>query len=209
MKYNEPQAEQRAYTIGHIIKDLIDVRSIVHKLETVKVWQDVFSEWPYEKPIVDYWIWASPHSNIKMPVSYSPLDLLGDMGGLVFIIGLIGRYVFDSCARGNLKAAAASSMYTWGNNHDKEKSGESSSLDDTSKQVDLLSKEKNYILPTSPYHVSCLGRCTRNKLVYQKYSDATRSVEADIERSLDVSVLVRRLRMHGLALRLWLDTKQR
>ena len=38
VKYNEPQAELRAYTIGHIIKDLIDVRSVVHKLETIKVW---------------------------------------------------------------------------------------------------------------------------------------------------------------------------
>ena len=140
----------------------------------------MFSEWPYEKPIVDYWIWASPTSNIKMPVSYSTLDLLGDMGGLVFIISLLGRFLFDSCARGNLQAATASSMYTWGSPLNKDKPGESSSLDDSSKQLDLLNKEKNYIKPKSHWHTSCLGLCCRNKLEYRKYSDAVKSVDSDI-----------------------------
>ena len=118
IKYNEPQAESRVYTIGHIVKTVVNIASTVHNLQTVKVWQDVFSKWPYDKPIVDYWIWAAPETIITASDSYTVLDLLAEVGGLVFMIVLIGRYFLEGCARGSLVAVKASRLYTWKDSDD-------------------------------------------------------------------------------------------
>ena len=67
-------------------------------METVKVWQDVFSEWPFAKPIVDYWIWAAPDTQITSKEAYTPLDLMADLGGLTFFLFILGRFLLSTCA---------------------------------------------------------------------------------------------------------------
>ena len=113
IKFNEPQQNARVYSIGHLVKDFVGISSTIHTLKTVKLWQDIFSAWPFDRPIVDYWIWAAPESNIRAKLSYTVFDMLADVGGLVFIFGVIGRFLLDTCARGNLAAVMASRLYTW------------------------------------------------------------------------------------------------
>ena len=90
----------------------------------MKLWQDIFSEWPFERPIVDYWIWAAPESNITASETYTLIDMLADVGGLVFIVGVIGRGILDTCSKGNLAATLASRLYTWRDETDEAASPE-------------------------------------------------------------------------------------
>jgi len=57
-------------------------------------------------------------------------------------------------------------------------------------------------------HTSCLGRFSKDKSRYRRYSAALKQADSDINRSFDVTNLIQRFRSHGLALRLMLDTTQ-
>ena len=113
IKYSEPQNKQRVYTIAHLVKTLVDVQSTIFQLKTVKVWQDVFSAWPYKKPIADYWIWSAPETKITSKDAYTIFELMADLGGFIFFIALIGRLLLDSCLRGTLSSFMAARLYTW------------------------------------------------------------------------------------------------
>jgi len=118
-------------------------------LETKKIWQDVFSNYPFEKPIADYWIFAGDEGAEIQRERYAMLDLFSDVGGLTFFI-----YLFLSAT----------------------------------------------MMIFSKLHFSRL-------LAFSMYqSEPHADLEKDFENSLDVAHIVQRLRMHGLALRFFLNS---
>ena len=58
-------------------------------------------------------------------------------------------------------------------------------------------------------HASCLGRYHKDKDRYKRYSEALKLVDADMNRTLDITRLFRQLRIQGLGLRLVLNSTQR
>jgi hypothetical protein len=60
-------------------------------LETTKIWQDVYSDYPYSRPIVDYWIFAGEQGTEIYRERFTLLDLFGDVGGLMFFLYFVGE----------------------------------------------------------------------------------------------------------------------
>lgn len=187
LKFNEPQQNQRVYTLGQIKRDvLIDdngwlmntgigkKRKNIYHLETTKIFQDVFSEYPFMKPIVDYWIFASPQGTEINRETFSMFDLFAHIGGLLFFTKIAMTYFVSLVAGKPFSFLSASRLYTW--------------------KGSPITHPPFWCLPPDKVH-------------YRAYKEAVKKVNNDLQKSLDITTLIRRLKISSLFIRTWLDKK--
>ena len=137
--------------------------------------------------------------------TYGLLEFGGEIGGNFEFIKVTGFLIARGLVTFNFLALIANRMYIW-KPPTQDKSYEKK-LNPSSQEHEIPFEAPRFLEFWSFLSNFCC-RCCLKKTAWVKYKEALKKVEFDIDMNLDITVVLRRLRMHGLVLNFLLTEKQ-